>query len=78
MKKFKNPFTINVTNRLFCKIIRLKKKSDINKNQTIKFYGYTEYPLIALNEFRKMNLKMLPLNRQVGRWEGARREQLTC
>jgi len=25
----------------------------------------------------KMNLKMLPLNRQVGRWEGARREQLT-
>jgi len=24
-----------------------------------------------------MILKMLPLNRQVGRWEGARREQLT-
>ena len=57
--KFKNPFTINVTNRLFCKIIKLKKKSDINKNQTIKFYGYTEYPLIALNEFRKMNLKII-------------------
>ena len=52
--KFKNPFTINFTNRLFCQIIKLKTKRSGNKN--IKFYGYTKYPLIALNEFRKMNL----------------------
>tara|TARA_B110000438_G_scaffold300969_1_gene354644 strand:+ start:371 stop:1123 length:753 start_codon:yes stop_codon:yes gene_type:complete len=57
--KFKNPFTINFTNRLLCKIIKLRNKADINLNQNIKFYGYTQYPLIALNEFRKMNITII-------------------
>jgi len=53
--KFNNPFTVHITNRLLCRFIKLKQKKIINTNQNVKFYGYTEYPLIALNEFRKMN-----------------------
>ena len=31
----------------------------MNKNKDVKFYGYTQYPLIALNEFRKLNQFMI-------------------
>ena len=57
--KFNNPFTINFTNRLLCHLIKLKTKSAVNKNKNIKFYGYTQYPLIALNELRKLNQFMI-------------------
>ena len=56
--KFKNQFTIDYVNRFLCKIVKkAKKKDQVNKNlrDSIKFYGYKEYPLIALNEFRKLN-----------------------
>ena len=57
--KFKNQFTIDYINRFICKIFKIRKKKDhIDKQKRqnkIKFYGYQEYPLIALNEFRKLN-----------------------
>ena len=54
---FKNPFQVNVLVRFFNKIVVKQKKG---KNQTgfktVKNYsGYRYYPLIALNEFRKLN-----------------------
>ena len=60
--KFKNQFTINFTNRLLCRFIKTRnKKKQVGKNMEnkIKFYGYEKYPLIALNEMRKLNQYML-------------------
>jgi len=56
--KFKLYFQTNYINTLLCRFIKIrKKKLIVNKNDRnkIKFYGYEAYPLIALNEFRKMN-----------------------
>ena len=50
--KFKNPFSVNILSPLFCRFIKASKKSTKNKNT--KFYGYTSYPLLALNQFRKL------------------------
>ena len=55
--KFKKPFMTNIINTLFCKLLKTRdKKLIFNKNDRnkIDFYGYSAYPLIALNEFRKM------------------------
>lgn len=60
--KFKNQFTIDFANRILCRLIKTRKKKDRIKKEfrdSIKFYGYEEYPLIALNEFRKLNIYML-------------------
>jgi len=55
---FNNPFTINYLIPLFSRIIKKRNKKSRHpeslKNK-IKFYGYEEYPLIALNEMRKLN-----------------------
>ena len=54
--KFKNSFTVNYLNTIICKILKISKKKDTSKNTLpVKFYGYSAYPLIALNEFRKLN-----------------------
>tara|TARA_B100000575_G_scaffold107366_1_gene85482 strand:+ start:255 stop:1001 length:747 start_codon:yes stop_codon:yes gene_type:complete len=51
--KFKNPFVVNflipVVNKIFVK----QKKVSTNPNK--RYSGYDHYPLIALNEFRKLN-----------------------
>ena len=52
--KFKKSFLINYINPLLCKILKKSKKEDIYSKK-IDFYGYKYYPLVALNEFRKMN-----------------------
>ena len=55
--KFKNPFQINFLVPLFNRfVIKQKKGKHPSGHNTIKNYsGYSYYPLIALNEFRKMN-----------------------
>ena len=60
--KFNNPFTIHFLIPLLCRILKLSKK-EIKNDTTIKYYGYTSYPLIALNEMRKLTnmiIKKLP------------------
>lgn len=55
--QFKKPFMTNVVNTLFCRILKTSDKKnnfDPNIRKKINFYGYDKYPLIALNEFRKM------------------------
>jgi len=57
--KFKNEFNVRVINRLFHRIKKnIPKQSvfhpDQVKVQKIQFYGYSQYPLYALNELRKM------------------------
>ena len=54
---FKNSFEVNVLVRIFNKIIVKKdKKTHHSEYKNIKNYsGYDQYPLIALNEFRKLN-----------------------
>tara|TARA_B100000131_G_C17940645_1_gene542157 strand:- start:75 stop:830 length:756 start_codon:yes stop_codon:yes gene_type:complete len=56
--KFKNPFTVNIINRFLCRFVKIrekKKQASRELRNSIKFYGYKQYPLLALNEFRKMN-----------------------
>ena len=56
--QFNNPFTIKIINRLLCKFVKIReKKTQVSKEdiKSCKFYGYKQYPLLALNEFRKMN-----------------------
>ena len=56
--KFNNPFTINCIIPFLCKIIKKRKKRKTvskKRRNKMRFYGYQEYPLIALNEFRKLN-----------------------
>ena len=54
---FKNPFQVNVLIPLLNRIIvKQKKNKHPSGYNTIKKYsGYDAYPLIALNQFRKMN-----------------------
>ena len=63
--KFKNQFTIDYINRFLCRLIKTRNKKDQADKKivdTIKFYGYEGYPLIALNEFRKLTkLQILKL-----------------
>ena len=59
--KFKNQFTIDYINRFLCKLVKIRKKTsqvDQEFRNKTKFYGYREYPLIALDEFRKLNKYM--------------------
>ncbi len=50
---FKDPFTVNFLIPLFNKIIVKQKKH--SKKSKKRYSGYKHYPLIALNEFRKLN-----------------------
>ena len=53
---FRNPFVVNyiipIINRIMVKQKKIKKFS---KNPHKRYSGYDYYPLIALNEFRKLN-----------------------
>ena len=56
--KFKLFFNTYYLNTMLCHILKKRdKKLTFPKEirDTIEFYGYNQYPLIALNEFRKMN-----------------------
>jgi len=60
--KFNNPFTIHILIPLLCKVLKFSKK-EIKNTSKMRFYGYTSYPLIALNEMRKLTnliIKKLP------------------
>ena len=50
---FKDPFRVNYLVPIFNKIVVKQLKH--SKNSKRKFSGYSHYPLIALNEFRKLN-----------------------
>jgi len=55
--QFKKPF-ITYIGTLLCKIMKYRDKKKMFSKEirnTIEFYGYNQYPLIALREFRKMN-----------------------
>ena len=57
--KFKNEFDVRVLVRLFHKIkVKVPKRRSFNtqelKSINHNFYGYTHYPLSALNEMRKL------------------------
>ena len=55
--KFHKSFLINYINPFLCKLLKKSKKEANYSNevlQKIYFYGYEYYPLVALNEFRKM------------------------
>lgn len=57
--KFKLNFYTNYLNRLLCRILKTRPKNLIfpkSIRDSLIFYGYQSYPLIALEEFRKMNL----------------------
>tara|TARA_B110000116_G_scaffold263603_1_gene270301 strand:+ start:1046 stop:1801 length:756 start_codon:yes stop_codon:yes gene_type:complete len=60
--KFQLPFQTNYLNTILCRFLKVReKKMVLSKDQTdkINFYGYTSYPLIALNEFKKMNRRVI-------------------
>ena len=58
--KFKRYFTTNFIVPLVCKIMKISKKKSPEAYKHIQFYGYPEYPLVALNEYRKMINMVLP------------------
>ncbi|MDB4125809.1 alpha/beta fold hydrolase [Candidatus Marinimicrobia bacterium] len=63
--KFKNEFNVRVLARLFHKFKRsIEKSSNFNPDQLKSinrtFYGYSEYPISALNEMRKLVDKVKP------------------
>lgn len=53
--EFNKPFKIHCLNPLLCHIIKSRpKKFEVNKGQKM-YYGYNKWPLIALNEVRKLS-----------------------
>ena len=53
--EFNKPFKIHILNPLFCRLLKFRfKKYEVNRGQKI-FYGYNKWPLIALNEVRKLS-----------------------
>ena len=52
--KFKSFFNTNILVPLLCNFVPFQKKTKVLKHKNAKFYGYKEYPLKALNEYRKM------------------------
>ena len=59
--KFRDYFQTNILVPLFCNLIKTQNKNTFKPHKNIKFYGYQKYPLIALNEYRKM-IKVVLLN----------------
>ena len=56
--KFKLTFSTNYLNTIICHFLKTREKKLAFPKEirdTINFYGYQAYPLIALNQFRKMN-----------------------
>ncbi len=53
--EFNKPFKINFLNPFLCRIVKSRpKKYEVNKGQNI-YYGYNKWPLVALNEVRKLS-----------------------
>tara|TARA_Y100001970_G_scaffold290495_1_gene424441 strand:+ start:5405 stop:6172 length:768 start_codon:yes stop_codon:yes gene_type:complete len=53
--EFNKPFKIHFLNPILCHLMRSRpKKYEVNKGQKI-YYGYNKWPLIALNELRKLS-----------------------
>ena len=53
--EFNKPFKINILNPLLCHMFKSRpKKYEVNNGQSI-YYGYNQWPLIALNELRKLS-----------------------
>ena len=53
--EFNKPFKINILNPLLCHFLKWRhKKYEVNKGQSI-YYGYNKWPLIGLNEVRKLS-----------------------
>ena len=63
--KFKNHFTTNYIVPIVCNFLTTRPKNKFNKSSSIQFYGYKSYPLKALNQFRKMNNKIIPLIKKI-------------
>lgn len=63
--KFNNPFEINFLIPLLNRFIPIRKKKKVNKSTNVKFYGYKSYPLVALNQFRKMNKIVMLLLKKI-------------
>ena len=52
---FNKPFKIRFLNPILCNILKVRpKKYEFNPSQKI-YYGYNKWPLIALNEVRKLS-----------------------
>jgi len=53
--EFNKPFKIHILNPPLCHLIKFRaKKYEVSKGQKI-YYGYNKWPLIALNEVRKLS-----------------------
>ena len=53
--EFNKPFKINMLNPFFCRLLKSRaKKHEINMGQKV-YYGYNKWPLIGLNEVRKLS-----------------------
>lgn len=59
--KFKKYFSTNILVPIFCRMKKYQQKNKVVTVDGVKFYGYDKYPLIALNEYRKMINKIVPL-----------------
>ena len=63
--RFNKYFSTNFLVPLLCKIKKYERKNKVIKSKNIKFYGYSHYPLVALNEYRKMIKVILPLIKKI-------------
>jgi len=53
--EFNKPFKIHILNPFFCRLLKSRaKKHEINMGQKV-YYGYNKWPLIGLNEVRKLS-----------------------
>ena len=56
--KFKNPFTVNIINRFLCRFVKIrekKKQASRELRNSIKFYGYKQYPLFYLQSIKNFS-----------------------
>lgn len=53
--EFNKPFKIHILNRLLCRIFKYREKNHEISFGHKKFYGYNKWPLIGLNEVRKLS-----------------------
>ena len=53
--EFNKPFKVHILNPLFCRLLKSRlKKYEFHQGQKI-YYGYNRWPLIALNQVRKLS-----------------------
>ena len=59
--KFKKYFSTNILVPIVCHIKKFQQKNKVVTVEGVQFYGYDQYPLVALNEYRKMIKSIIPL-----------------